>query len=68
MSIRIRLVDGSKKWDVDVSGEKTVREVLSMIGLISEEYIVSLNGRIVSPDEKVRNGDELVLYPVVSGG
>lgn len=68
MSIRIRLVDGSKKWDVDVSGEKTVREVLSMIGLISEEYIVSLNGRIVSPDEKVRSGDELVLYPVVSGG
>jgi len=68
MSIRIRLVDGSKKWDVDISGEKTVREVLSMIGLISEEYIVSLNGRIVSPDEKVRSGDELVLYPVVSGG
>lgn len=68
MSVRIRLVDGSKKWDVDICGEKTVREILSMIGLISEEYIVSLNGRIVSPDEKVRNGDELVLYPVVSGG
>lgn len=68
MSVRIRLVDGSKKWDVDICGEKTVREILSMIGLISEEYIVSLNGRIVSPNEKVRNGDELVLYPVVSGG
>ncbi len=68
MSVKVRIVDGTRKWDIDIGGEKTVREVLSMIGLISEEYIVSLNGKIVSPEEKVRDGDELVLYPVVSGG
>ncbi len=65
----IRIVDGSKKWRIKLEEEKiTVRELLEKIGLLSNEYVVVKNGQVVSEEETVSDDDEIVLYPVVSGG
>ncbi len=65
----IRIVDGSKEWRIKLGEEKiTVRELLEKIGLLSNEYVVVKNGQVVSEEETVSDDDEIVLYPVVSGG
>ncbi|ABN70684.1 thiamineS protein [Staphylothermus marinus F1] len=68
MLVIIRLVDGSKEWRIEVPEGSSVRDVLASIGLISNEYVVVRNGVVISEDEEVRDGDILILYPVVSGG
>ena len=67
--VMIRIVDGSKEWRIKLGEEKiTVRELLEKIGLLSNEYVVVKNGQVVSEEETVSDDDEIVLYPVVSGG
>lgn len=68
MLVIIRLVDGSKEWRIEVPEGSSVRDVLASIGLISNEYVVVRSGVVISEDEEVRDGDILILYPVVSGG
>ena len=65
--ITVKTVDGTRKWSIEVDRAK-IRDVLSKIGLLSEEYIVVKNGKVVTPDDEVVDGDEIILYPVVSGG
>jgi len=65
----IRIVDGSKEWKISIGQERIkVRELLEKIGLLSNEYVVVKNGQVVSEEEIVSDDDEIVLYPVVSGG
>ncbi len=68
MVVIVRLVDGSRIWRVEYRRGLTIREVLESLGLLSNEYVVARNGEIVAEDEGVSDGDEIVLYPVVSGG
>ncbi len=65
----IRIVDGSKEWKISLGEERIrVKELLEKIGLLSNEYVVVKNGQVVSEEETVSDDDEIVLYPVVSGG
>ena len=65
----IRIVDGSKEWKISLGQERIrVKELLEKIGLLSNEYVVVKNGQVVSEEEIVSDNDEIVLYPVVSGG
>jgi len=67
--VMIRIVDGSKEWKISLGQERIrVRELLEKIGLLSNEYVVVKNGQVVSEEETVDDNDEIVLYPVVSGG
>lgn len=68
MAVIVRMVDGSKEWVLEDASGKRIGEVLKSLGLNTEEYIVVRNGRVVTIDEEVSNGDEIILYPVVSGG
>ena len=45
-----------------------VIDVLRELGLLENEYVVVRRGKVVAEDEELADGDELVLYPVVSGG
>lgn len=66
MAIRIRVANGTVK---EISLDKiSIRRLFKMLNLLLEEYIVVVNGRIVTEDYIVKDGDEIVLYPVVSGG
>ena len=65
----IRIVDGSNEWKISLGQERIrVKELLEKIGLLSNEYVVVKNGQVVSEEEIVSDDDEIVLYPVVSGG
>ncbi len=67
MVIRVRILGGPTR-EVDYREGMKVIDVLRSIGVMSSEYVVVKNGRIVAEDEPIEDGDELVLYPVVSGG
>ena len=67
MPIKIRIADDSCVKEVNVKKVK-VKELLSMLGLLSEEYIVVKGNEVITDEDEVVDGDEIVLYPVVSGG
>jgi len=64
--VRVRFADGTTK-ELNVNGI-SIRELFKILNLLLEEYIVVVKGRVVTEDYIVKDGDELVLYPVVSGG
>ena len=45
-----------------------VKDLLALLGLSSEEYVVARNGVVVTDEDIVVDGDEVLMYPVVSGG
>ncbi len=51
-----------------VRGVKDVASLFEKLKLNPGEYVVSVNGKIVLEDEKLKEGDKVKLYPVVSGG
>jgi len=51
-----------------VSGVKDVSALFEKLKLNPDEYVVSVNNKIVLEDEKLKNNDKVKLYPVVSGG
>jgi len=67
VAVRVRILGDGERL-VEHRPGMTVGDVLRELGLLSDEYVVSRNGRVVAEDEAVEDGDELVLYPVVSGG
>jgi len=66
LAVRVRFADGTTK-DLNVN-RISIRELFKILNLLLEEYIIVVKGRIVTEDYIVKDGDELVLYPVVSGG
>ncbi|RLG83953.1 MAG: thiamine biosynthesis protein ThiS [Thermoprotei archaeon] len=66
MAIKVRSLNG-KIYTLDQNRVK-VKELFKILGLLSEEYIVVKNGRILTEEDEIVDGDEVVLYPVVSGG
>lgn len=67
MPIRIRSIDGSFVKEVNVRKTR-IKELLEKLGILTEEYVVVKNGEVTTEDDIVEDGDEIVLYPVVSGG
>ncbi|MEK6978228.1 MAG: MoaD/ThiS family protein [Candidatus Hydrothermarchaeota archaeon] len=62
---------------LETGGERTLLEVLELLdreapgllGLYKEgKALVAVNGEIAGKDTKVREGDELAIFPPVSGG
>lgn len=67
--IRVRVREfGSGVKEVSLRHRVSVGELIKSLGYITEEYIVTVSGTIVTEDYLVNDGDEVVLYPVVSGG
>ena len=67
MGIKVRILGDSDKEVAYREGIR-VRDVLRELGLLENEYVVVRRGKVVAEDEELSDGDELVLYPVVSGG
>jgi sulfur carrier protein len=67
MAIKVRILgDGEKQ--VEYREGIRVVDVLRELGLLENEYVVVRRGKVVAEDTVLEDGDELVLYPVVSGG
>lgn len=67
MPVKVRVLGGATR-ELEYREGLRVIDVLKAMGLLSNEYVVVRNGRVVAEDEVLEDGDELVLFPVVSGG
>jgi len=57
-----------KQTEVKIRGRRKIGKVLEEMGINPEEYVIIKNKRIVGEWEEVKDSDELVIIPVVSGG
>jgi sulfur carrier protein len=54
--------------EVAVDGSRTVRALLSELGLDRESHLVIRNGTLVPGDERLDDADTVEVRPVISGG
>ncbi len=55
-------------WKEVETQAKTVKDLMEELQLSSEEYIATIDGKIVTEDHEIQEGDEITFVPVVSGG
>jgi sulfur carrier protein ThiS len=66
MKIRWRILGG--EWKEVETNAKTVKELMNELKLSYEEYLPSKGGKLVTPDDEIKENDEITFVPVVSGG
>lgn len=54
--------------EIDVTGARTVRSLLTELGLDREAHLVIRNGTLVPGDERLDEVDVVEVRPVISGG
>ncbi len=64
MKVRLRNPDR----EVEVTGPKTVAEVLAELGIVPEAVLVIRDSTLLTRDDRVEEGDEIEVRPVLSGG
>ncbi|MFZ8782618.1 MAG: MoaD/ThiS family protein [Desulfurococcaceae archaeon] len=67
MVLRVKILETNQLVELDVEGI-TVRELLSKLGLAVSEHIVLKNGEVVTEDDVIEGGSEVVVFTVKSGG
>ena len=65
--MRVKILETNQLVELDVEGI-TVRELLSKLGLAVSEHIVLKNGEVVTEDDVIEGGSEVVVFTVKSGG
>ena len=66
--VRVKwMIMGGDSGEVDTPS-RTVGDLMKELGISSEEYVPSINGKVVTPDRELKDGDRIVFVPVVSGG
>lgn len=54
--------------ELELSGAKTVNDLLNRLDLPREAHLVIRNGTLVPGDERLADTDEVEIRPVISGG
>jgi sulfur carrier protein len=67
MVIKVRVLESNECIELEVK-EISVREILSKLGLTLSEHIVLKNGEVITEDDVVEDGSEIVIFTVKSGG
>ncbi len=57
-----------RKQEWELEGKFTVRQAVEKVGLNLESVLVVRDGELVVEDTKLRDGDEIRLVAVISGG
>ncbi len=57
----------NKKWQ-DLKPGATARDTLKKLNIDLESVLIIVNGKLVTDDAILREGDEIKLVAVVSGG
>ncbi len=57
-----------RKQEWELEGEFTVRQAGEKVGLNLESVLVVRDGELIVEDTKLRDGDEIRLVAVISGG
>lgn len=64
MPVRLTL----REQDYEVRAGMTVRDALRHVGLTPESVLATRQGELLTDDEILREGDEIRLVAVISGG
>lgn len=67
MTIRVKIVENNMVVEF-AEQEMIIAEILNRLGLSSSEHVVLKNGSITVENDVARDGDEIVLFTVKSGG
>ena len=60
---------GFSRREVEVEPGTTIADILATIAIDRERpMIIARNGWVVSPDERVADGDRILVSPIFSGG
>jgi len=62
----IQITFRNKKFEVKENS--TARDALKKIGIDPESVLITVNGKLVTDDVLLRQGDEVKLVAVISGG
>ncbi len=57
-----------KEYQIDDVKDLTVAKALKQLNLIPEAHLVIRSGKMLTEQELLRDGDELKIIPVISGG
>lgn len=57
-----------RKKEYTVEGTITVKEALKQLGLSPESHLVVRDGRLLTENDALRNGEVVKLVAVISGG
>jgi sulfur carrier protein len=64
----VKVLLRNPRRELDVTGARTVRALLSELGLDREAHLVIRNGTLVPGDERLEDLDVVEVRPVISGG
>jgi len=67
IKIKIFIEREGQEKEIEFEG-KTVKDLLDFLGLPSSEHVIIKNGKVVSEDEEIEEGDYIKIIDVVSGG
>jgi len=67
-SVKVKQLGKEGHSSFEFEGETRITDLLDSIDKNSEEVVVKRNEKIVSKEEKVKNGDSIVIVPIISGG
>ena len=65
---RVKVLLRNPKREVEVTGPVGVQALLRQLGLRREAVLVIVDGTLVTGDAVIREGSEVEVRPVVSGG
>jgi sulfur carrier protein len=64
----VRVVLRNPDRELDVAGDRLVREVLAELAIDPDTVLVIREGELITRHERVDDGDRLEVRPVISGG
>jgi sulfur carrier protein len=64
--MRVRLRNPDR--EVDLAGARTVREILSELGVDPDTVLVIRAGELITRETRVTDEDDIEVRPVISGG
>ena len=64
--MRVRLRNPDR--DVEVAGERSVRDLLAELRVNPDTVLVIRRGELITREERVEEQDEIEIRPVISGG
>jgi sulfur carrier protein len=53
---------------VEIKGPKKAKDVLRELNLVQEAHLVIRGDELITEDELLKDGDEVEIRPVISGG
>ena len=66
--MNIRLIIGEKEDTMEISGDKTVKNLLEVMDIASETVVVKKNECLVIDEEPLEDGDLIEVIQVIYGG